>query len=300
MPNFVIQGGDPLSNGTGGPGYMFPDEFPKNEFGELLYKHDDAGILSMANGKKDGNGSQFFITHRAIPHLDGKHAVFGKVVLDPAQKKSLASSIKDSLKLVRSIDSARMSVVNSISQMDTIIAVSIIRLGSEAKDYEAGNTFDEELVNFENTKKERIELEKTAEANRYAKYLEEKNVFEASLDVSKATETGTGLKIFKLKTTKGKKVVDNLPVTANYILYTANGKKIQSTFDPGAPSFKFQLNDAKKSMISGFKEGVLLMREGEKARLFIPYPIAFGEAKYGPFPAKTDLIFEIEILKVGN
>jgi len=53
-------------------------------------------------------------------------------------------------------------------------------------------------------------------------------------------------------------------------------------------------------MITGFKEGAAKMREGEKARLFVPYYIGFGEAKYGPFPAKSDLIFEIEILEIGK
>ena len=53
-------------------------------------------------------------------------------------------------------------------------------------------------------------------------------------------------------------------------------------------------------MITGFKEGVLTLREGEKARLFIPYYIGFGKDKYGPFPAKADLVFEVEILKVGK
>jgi peptidyl-prolyl cis-trans isomerase A (cyclophilin A) len=53
-------------------------------------------------------------------------------------------------------------------------------------------------------------------------------------------------------------------------------------------------------MISGLKEGILSMREGEKSRLFIPYTIGFGNEKFGPFPAKSDLVFEIEILKINR
>src|SRR5690606_2841124 len=96
-PPFMIQGGDPTGTGRGGPGYRFNDE-PS----ALRLKHDGPGILSMANAGANTNGSQFFITHVATPHLDGKHAVFGKVTGD-GQK-----------------------VVNAIEQGDTINSVTII------------------------------------------------------------------------------------------------------------------------------------------------------------------------------
>jgi peptidylprolyl isomerase len=112
VQNFMIQGGDPRGNGTGGPGYRFPDEIDSS------LKHDGPGILSMANAGPGTNGSQFFITHTATPHLDGKHTVFGRVVLGQA-------------------------VVNAIRQGDKINRITIIRNGHGANAFKADqDTFD--------------------------------------------------------------------------------------------------------------------------------------------------------------
>lgn len=296
--NFVIQAGGYTATGTKKLGYNFGDEFPKNKEGGLLYSHNDAGILSMANAGPGTNNTQFFITHKPVPHLDGKHTVFGKVILHPKELKVLKNKILDSLQLKTAIDSTRMSVVNAIKQGDTIKTVRILKAGSLATSFTANEVFNNELLNFaENEKIIKQEKEK-AEKVRYEKYLVAKKAFLLKMNESKSVKTASGLRILKLKETSGKKVVDTKKITSHFTLYTANGTKIQSSLDKGMRPFVFKLNDPNKPMISGFKEGVLQMREGEKARLFIPYYIAYGEEAFGPFPKKADLVFDIEILKI--
>lgn len=299
VPNFVIQAGGFTTEGRKSTGYLFGDEFPRDENGDVLYKHNDQGVLSMANGGPTTNNSQFFITYRAIPHLNGRHSVFGKTTINSSDLKKIQKKYTDSLAINRAIDSARMAVVNRIVENDTIHTVKIIRIGNKAKDFNAAATFDTEVANFNKTQEAKIEEENKVEETRYATYLKNKKAFLIKKEEAKAKKTGTGLRILKLKKTKGKRVVASKKVTANYTLYIADGKRMQSSDDVGKP-IVFDLNDTEKPMITGLREGVLSMRAGEKARLFIPYTIGFGDLKFGPFPARSDLVFEIEILKIGS
>lgn len=146
VPGFVIQGGDPNGNGTGGPGYSFPDEFHPD------LKHSGPGILSMANAGPNTNGSQFFITLSATPHLDNRHSVFGKVI-------------------------EGLDIVNKIAANDTINSVKIIRVGESAKKFNADQESFNAMVKKINDKKEAFYkdlLAKAVSTNYGLKYVVEK------------------------------------------------------------------------------------------------------------------------------
>ena len=271
MKDFMIQGGDPLANGTGGPGYKFEDEFPKDPLGKLKYSHKRDGILSMANGGPGTNGSQFFITHKATPWLDGIHTVFGKVEYG-------------------------QNVVDSIEVGTVINHIRFIKIGHKAKGFNAAKVFTEELENSVIAKQKRLDDAKKAEEVRYKKYLADSKVFQAEQGIAKAKKTESGMLILTLKKGKGKKFSETKETTINYTISLADGKQIQTTF--GRTPFVFTLS--KQPMIAGVKEAILKMRQGGKARLFIPYYLGYGEKAYGPFPAKSDIVFELEIMKVGK
>ena len=275
IENFMIQGGDPTGTGRGGPGYNFKDEFSKN----LL--HDGPGILSMANSGPKTNGSQFFITHKETPWLNGKHTVFGRVVKG-------------------------QEIVDSIQRNDTIRSVSIIRKGREAKSFNApkifSNHFEEEKI---------LEEKKAAEL---ANVMDGKKIKHEG-EKSYSTTTNSGLQY--IITEKGEsniKVDDKKIVMTNYAVYFEDGSLLDTSILEIAEEYQ-SVNIAKKNangyspiearvgpqdaMIPGFKEGIKLLNVGDKATLFLPYYLAYGEMGRAPqIPPKSNLIFEVEIVEL--
>lgn len=283
-PDFVIQGGDPLGNGSGGPGYTFKDEFCE-------LKHDTEGTLSMANSGPSTNGSQFFITHIPTQNLDGRHTVFGYVVNDG------------------------MKVVNTIEVNDDIISVKIIRKGEAAKKFNAEKIFTDYFKNeSENQKKQAIvaaELKQKSEAQNIIMMAEKT----AYLNKIKATaiKSTTGL-IYKIvKSGGGKKPANRSTVYISYAGFLENGMLFDSSIKAVEESYgKFneqkQLQNgyqpfpfvvgSKTGLIPGFIEGLEKMKVGDKAVLFIPSNLAYGEQGAGAIiPPNANIIFEIEMLE---
>ncbi len=264
IKNFMIQAGEPKGNRKTNVGYTFDDEFPLNEKGQLIHKHDSEGVLSMANAGPATNSSQFFITHKATPWLDGKHSVFGKVTYG-------------------------QNIVDTIVQNDIINKVEIIRVGKSAKQFNAEDIFMQEILNAEERKKERERKIKLA-----------KEQIRKDMDYYSSSVTSSGLRFLQLQKGNGKKVNPDLPTTVHYSLYDDLGNKIASSIDQNK-AFTFTINDRNFPLIAGWKEGAKMMREGEKARLFIPSYLGYGEVGRLPvIKPNTDLIFEIEVLKVGK
>ncbi len=252
IPDFMIQGGDPQGTGRGGPGYRFPDEF------HASLKHDGPGILSMANSGPNTNGSQFFITHKATPWLDNKHAVFGKVVQG-------------------------QDVVNAIQKGDKILSLTIIRKGDGAKAFKTDQAaFD---ARIQKMKEQRQNLHKKDMA-----------VFKEKMTKKypQARVTDQGLLYVIVKQGTGEAVQKGQNVSVHYTGLLENGKKFDSSRDRGTP---FQFDLGRGRVIRGWDLGVAGMKKGEQRQLIIPYPLGYGESGYpGVIPPKATLIFDVELL----
>lgn len=294
IKDFMIQGGDPAGNGSGGPGYAFKDEFTD-------LKHDKGGILSMANSGPTTNGSQFFITHKETSWLDGKHTIFGHVI-------------------------SGMEVVNAIVQDDIINKVTIVRKGAVAKKFDAPKVFGDYFGNKAEDQKKQIAIDAENKAKQAAIEAETKRVYDEKFAPAKAqkiaylagikataTKSETGLEYKIIQKGTGKKPVEGTTIYVHYAGYLEDGSLFDSSYEEVNKTYgKFDQNRAsqngyqpfpfqygkKDGLIPGFLEGLNLMSFGDKAVIFIPSKLGYGErGAGGVIPPNANIIFEIEMLE---
>ncbi|WP_299368676.1 peptidylprolyl isomerase [Winogradskyella sp.] len=314
MDKFMIQGGDPLGNGRGTPGYRFAADFSP----EL--KHDKPGILSMANaGGINTNGSQFFITE--VPYERGNfydakgnlkpcdqrgvscHSVFGELV------KGL--DVQDSISNVKVVDPRAR---NHRPVEDVIIEkVNIIRKGKDAKFFDAPKVFEEEMPKVEEyfkslkeaAKKEAEDKAKQAKAD-WLKKNEELN--------GRRIDSPTGMAMIFTHESNGVQPNSSQQVNIDCAGYFEDGTLFWTTKKEVAEKngkyderqdqagqyapFAMPYNET-ATLVAGFREAMLNMKIGDKARVFIPYYLGYGDAGRAPLiPARTNLVFDIELVSI--
>ena len=294
IKDFMIQGGDPSGNGSGGPGYAFKDEFTDLKF-------DKGGILAMANSGPTTNGSQFFITHKDTPWLNGKHTIFGHVTQG-------------------------MNIVNLIAQNDVINKITITRKGVLAKKFDAPKVFSDyyankaedakkqALIDAENKKKQAAiqEESKKAYTLQYAPVIAAKVAYLATTKAG-STTTASGLAYKIVQKGQGVKPADGSTFYFHYAGYFEDGTLFDSSYEDvskaygkydahraaqnGYQAFPFEAGK-KEGMIPGFMEALALMSYGDKAVIFIPSKLAYGESGAGGvIPPNTNLVFELEMFE---
>lgn len=295
IADFMIQGGDPLGSGSGGPGFSFKDEITDLKF-------DKGGILAMANSGPATNGSQFFITHKDTPWLTGVHTIFGHVVQG-------------------------MDIVNAIAQNDVILKVTINRKGTAAKAFDAPKVFanyyankaedakKQAAIDAENQKKQAaIEAEaKKAYFEKYGTIINAKAAYLASVKAT-GTKTASGIVYKTTQKGTGVKPADGTTFNFNYAGYFEDGTLFDSNYEEVAKSYgKYDPNRAaqngykpfpieagkKDGMIPGFLEALSLMSYGDKTIFLIPSNLAYGErGAGGVIPPNATLAFEVEMIEI--
>ncbi len=252
IDGFMMQGGDPTGTGRGGPGYKFADEI------DSTLKHDAAGILSMANAGAGTNGSQFFITFEATPHLNGKHTVFGKVI-------------------------EGLDVVMSIKKDDKIEKMTIRRVGEKAEAFTADQAhFDTLAATLEDRKKE-----KEQEASKGM-------IDEIKAKYPEAIEAPEGYYYVTLEEGTGETPKPGTDITAHYTGMFMDGRVFDSSVKRGEP---FNFNVAAGMVIPGWDYAFLAMKKGEKRTIILPPELAYGSrGAGGVIPANAWLVFDVELI----
>ena len=292
MKDFMIQGGDPTGTGMGSPGYRFADEFADS------LTHSKKGILSMANAGPKTNGSQFFITHKETPFLDGRHSVFGEVVVG--------------LDVVDSIANVKTGAQDKPIEPVIITKVKIIRNGKQAKSFDAVAVMTKYFADEEIKEKEEAKI--AAELEQKMKLEQASFVAELENQKKTAQTLASGLKIFTITLGTGDKPKIGQTANLYYAGYFEDGRLFDSNIlvisqangqfnanreaEGGYEPMPMQVSlDA--GVIAGFKEAVMNLKVGEKSRVFIPAHLAYGEAGRGPIPPNTDLVFDLELISLN-
>ncbi len=267
IEKFMIQGGDPRGNGTGGPGYQFADEFVDS------LKFTGPGVLAMANAGPGTNGSQFFITHVETPWLNGHHTIFGHVVDKDSQK-----------------------VVDSVKQGDIIKSITIHRLGDEAKAFTATQ------ADFNRLSKSVAEkAEADARAAREAKRKENEQKLASQIAIIEKNYPGyekdeNGIYYKVEKAGSGAKCGSGRNVATEYKGMLLDG----TVFDESAGRGALEFTTGAGQMIPGYDAQVQDMQVGEKRTVILPPDMAYGDRAVGDIiPANSFLIFEIELLSAN-
>jgi peptidylprolyl isomerase len=259
--DFMIQGGDPLGNGQGGPGYQFPDEFDPG------LRHDGPGILSMANAGPGPNGSQFFITLTATPWLDDLHTVFGRVV-------------------------EGQQVVNVVKRGDKIESVTIVRNGPGAQAFRADQAAFDSLLAAAN----KNEAAK-AKARRDADLAQIAAKYPGLTGVLSEPGDPQGIMYTILKEGGGEKPRPGTTVQVSYTGMFITGEVFDASAAHGGP---LEFIAGTGQVITGWDRLVLDMKVGEKRLAVIPPELAYGErgAGNGAIPPNSFLVFEMELVGI--
>ncbi|MCL4125841.1 UNVERIFIED_CONTAM: hypothetical protein GTU68_011888 [Idotea baltica] len=309
MDKFMIQSGDHTASGAGNPGYRF-----FSEFDETL-KHDKPGILSMANsGGLETNGTQFFITEvvsQSTMNLnaylpDGSmkdcarrgvscHAVFGELVL--------GIDVQDSISNVK-VEGRNKPIEDVVIQ-----SLNIIRKGSSAKAFDAAKVFTENEPKLAEDHKKRIE-EEELKLKEEAKVASERFLKNNENLTGRRIDSPTGMVMIFTHESD-----DVKPNSAQYVDidcagYLESGELFWTTwktvaeangkYDEGQDKagryvpFSMPYNQT-ATLVSGFKEAMLNMKVGDKAKVFIPHYLGYGASGNGPIPPNANIIFDIEI-----
>ncbi len=280
IKDFMIQGGDPTGTGSGNPGYKFKDEIHDS------LSHHKAGILSMANAGPGTNGSQFFITHKETPFLNGKHTVFGEVV--------------EGMDVIDSLANVKVTPGNNKPEAPVNMnTIEIIRNGKAAKKFDAVQVMTDYFAEEE----KKVAALAKMKADLATEFVTQKQT---------AKELPSGLKIITLKEGTGEKPKIGEKVLVSYAGYLSNGSLFDSNYEEVARKFSAYTERRKLAkgyepvpmtyspearLIQGFKDGLLTMKVGDKLRVFIPSHLGYGEqgGGRGVIPPNADLVFDLEI-----